>query len=154
VALVLFDASDIRDPLHGVGFWLKQFQTGQSQCPIILVAAQTDRGTCPLPQEELTAYCQKHGITGPMHTSASTGDGVQELIEQMKAMIPWEDKPTTVTTTTFKRIKDYVLGLKGEERVLLKPELLNNLASSFVLEARRNPKGLGMRLPPGRRTRR
>ena len=32
---------------------------------------------------------------------------------------------------------------KGEERVLLEPERLNNLASSFVLEARRNPKGLG-----------
>src|SRR6185295_13339481 len=32
---------------------------------------------------------------------------------------------------------------KGELRVLLQPERLNNLASSFVLEARRNPKGLG-----------
>ena len=32
---------------------------------------------------------------------------------------------------------------KGEQRILLQPERLNNLASSFVLEARRNPKGLG-----------
>lgn len=32
---------------------------------------------------------------------------------------------------------------KGELRILLQPERLNNLASSFVLEARRNPKGLG-----------
>lgn len=31
----------------------------------------------------------------------------------------------------------------GAETVLLKPELLNNLASSYVLEARRNPYGLG-----------
>jgi hypothetical protein len=114
----------------------------------------------------------------------------------MKSLIPWEDKAATVTTTTFKRIKDYVLGLKGaesaaqtivtpeelrgrleatdagwrfsdaemltavghlenygyvkrlrtskgEQRILLQPERLNNLASSFVLEARRNPKGLG-----------
>ena len=30
----------------------------------------------------------------------------------MKALIPWEEKPATVTTTTFKRIKDFVLGLK------------------------------------------
>ncbi len=30
-----------------------------------------------------------------------------------------------------------------EERILLAPELLNNLAASFVLEARRNVKGLG-----------
>src|SRR6185369_8067026 len=32
---------------------------------------------------------------------------------------------------------------KVDLRVLLQPERLNNLASSFVLEARRNPKGLG-----------
>ena len=32
---------------------------------------------------------------------------------------------------------------RGEERILLAPDILNNLAASFVLEARRNPKGLG-----------
>ncbi len=196
LALVLFDSSDIHDPLHGVDFWLKQLKAGQSHCPIILVAAQTDRGTSPLTEEELRAFCQSHGIVGPMATSALTGLGVKELIEQMKSLIPWDDKAATVTTTTFKRIKDYVLSIKGTEsqrptivtpkdlrerleaideewhftddemltavdhlenygyvrslrtskgelRVLLEPERLNNLASSFVLEARRNPKGLG-----------
>ncbi len=196
LALVLFDASDLRDPLHGVGFWLKQLQTGQSRCPILLVAAQKDRGTCSLTPEELSAFCQKHGIAGLIRTSAFTGEGITELVEQMKSLIPWEEKAATVTTTTFKRIKDYVLRLKGaeadgrtivkpgelrgrleatdadwrftdaemltavghlenygyvkrlrtsngEQRVLLQPERLNNLASSFVLEARRNPKGLG-----------
>jgi GTPase SAR1 family protein len=196
LALVLFDASDLRDPLRGVGFWLKQLQQGKSRCPIILVAAQTDRGTCSMTAEELRAFCQKHDLAGPVATSASTGLGVPELIERMKSLIPWEDKAATVTTTTFKRIEDYVLGLKegkpdghtvvtseelrrrlettdaqwrfadaemltavghlenygyvrllrtskGELRILLQPERLNNLASSLVLEARRNPKGLG-----------
>ena len=63
-------------------------------------------------EDELKAFCDRHDITGPMATSASTGEGVPELIERMKSMIPWEDKPATVTTQTFKRIKDYVLGLK------------------------------------------
>ena len=31
----------------------------------------------------------------------------------------------------------------GEQRILLRTERLNNLASSFMLEARRNSKGLG-----------
>ena len=146
--------------------------------------------------EELDEFCRKHGIVGPVRTSALTGEGVAELVGQMKAMIPWDDKSATVTTTTFKRVKDYVLGLKGmesdgpsivtpeelrnclqatdaewrftdaemftaaghlenygyvkrlrtskgDQRLLLKPEVLNNLASSLVLEARRNPKGLG-----------
>jgi len=56
LALVLFDART-PDPLHGVGFWLKQLRTGQSRCPIILVAAQTDRGSCTLTPEELDAFC-------------------------------------------------------------------------------------------------
>jgi small GTP-binding protein len=196
LALVLFDASDLRDPLHGVGFWLKQLQAGQSRRPIILVAAQTDRGTCSLTPEELSAFCEKQGILGPVATSSLTGVGFDQLVERMKSMIPWDDKPATVTTTTFKKIKDYVLRLKeagsdgqivvapeklrgsleatdagwhftdaqmltavghlenygyvkrlrtskGEQRILLQPERLNNLASSFVLKARRNPKGLG-----------
>jgi small GTP-binding protein len=196
LALVLFDASDLHDPLHGVGFWLRQLQTEQCHCPIILVAAQTDRGVSSLTAEELTSFCKKHGIVGPIATSAATGEGMVELVELMKSLIPWEDKPATITTATFKRIKDYVLSLKEEElagqavvtpedlrgrleatdagwdftdaemltavghlenygyvkrlrtskgelRILLQPERLNNLASSFVLEARRNPKGLG-----------
>lgn len=196
LALVLFDASDLRDPLHGVGFWLKQLQSEHSHCPIILVAAQSDRGSCSLTQDELEAFCKRHNIVGPITTSAASGLGIDQLVERMKALVPWEDKPATVTTTTFKRIKDYILSLKeekkdkqiivtpdelrgllentdtgweftdaemltavghlenygyvkrlrtskGETRILLQPERLNNLASSFVLEARRNPKGLG-----------
>lgn len=195
LALVLFDASDIHDPLKGVAFWLKQLQAAENRCPIILVPAQTDRGTSPLTLEELNTFCKKHAIIGPIATSAFTGAGIEELIERMKSLIAWEGKAATVTTTTFKRIKDYVLGLKetvarrqivtpdelrerleetdaewnfsdeemltavghlenygyvkrlrtskGELRILLQPERLNNLASSFVLEARRNPKGLG-----------
>lgn len=196
LALVLFDSSNLSDPLHGVTFWLKQLQSGQSRCPTILVAAQADRGTCSLTPEELRAFSEKHGIVGPIAISAATGLGIEELVEQMKLLIPWDEKPATVTTTTFKRIKDYALGLKerepdgeiivtseelrrrlqatdgnwqfsddemltaighlekygyvkylrtskGDLRILLQPERLNNLGSSFVLEARRNPKGLG-----------
>src|SRR6185436_8567587 len=91
LALVLFDASDLRDPLHGVEFWLRQLQMGQSRFPIILVATQMDRGSCPLTPEEFGAFCQKHGIVGPIETSALTGVGIAELVERMKSLIPWDD---------------------------------------------------------------
>ncbi len=149
-----------------------------------------------LPILAAIGLCAERGIAGYVATSALCGDGLDELVGRMRAAIRWDERPTTVTTQTFKRIKNYVLELKaapgpekaifglaelrarlvpeypateftdaelltavqhlanhgyvtqlrtsrGEPRILLAPVLLNNLAASMVLEARRNPKGLG-----------
>ena len=208
LALVLFDPTDSRDPLHGVEFWLKQITGSRglktsisggispsSACPVLLVAARSDRGTVTLTREELEAFCRLRGVKGYVSTSAVTGEGLDDLIQRMKLLIPWDDKPATVTTLTFRRIRDYLLELKENkterqvvlspeqlrqrlqktdtkwqftdaqmmtavghlenygyakrlrtskgERILVAPEMLNNLAASLILEARRNPKGLG-----------
>lgn len=199
LALLLFDPTNNDDPLSGVEFWLKQLKVeslSPSGTPTMLIAARTDRGAPRLTQEELDAFCKQRGIKAYIPTSASEGEGIEELVQQMNNLIPWDAKPATVTTETFKRIKDFVLDLKedsrrvkviltpeelrchlekidgewkfsddemmtavghlenhgyvtklktsqGEQRILLAPELLNNLASSFVLEARRNQRGLG-----------
>jgi len=202
LALIVFDPADRHDPFRGVEFWLKQLSAcGRADkpgepCPKLLISARADRGVSTLTQEELDAFCRQRGVSGHISTSALRGDGLDELVRRMKGSIPWDDKPPTVTTVTFKQIKDYVLQLKenragqpvivspdqlrgqlektdtnwqfsddemmtavghlenygyvkrlhtskGAQRILLAPELLNNIAASFVLEARRNPKGLG-----------
>jgi small GTP-binding protein len=205
LALVLFDASDQRDPLHGAEFWLEQLGARKQAateyesrgCPVILVAARIDRGPPMLTAADIGQYCNARNIQGGfVATSARTGEGIHELVDRMKVHVPWVGKRATVTTTTFKAIKDYVLDLKaaslhsdvmcslaelqarlrvaaptwrfsrqdvetavrhlehygyikrlrtttGDERILLSPDLLNNLASSVVLEARRNARGLG-----------
>jgi GTPase SAR1 family protein len=210
LALVLFDSTDRSDPLHGVEYWLRQLKVGvpalggnapgraiaKGGTPTILVAARCDRGAPTLTGVDLEAFCRQRGLSVCISTSATRGDGLEDLIQLMKALIPWDEKPATVTTTTFKRIKDYVLEWKenragqqvivsprelrlrleqtdvswcftdpemmtavghlenygyvkklitskGEMRLLLAPDLFKNLVSSFVLEARRNEKGLG-----------
>ena len=199
LALVLFDPTRHDDPLSGVEFWLKQLKVGSRDAaatPTLLVAGRSDRGSPRLTQDELAAFCEQRGIKAYLPTSAKAGKGIEELIARMQCLIAWDDKPATVTTEAFKRIKDFVLNLKenrrrrklimtpadlrerlaksdrtwnfsddemstavghlathgyvtrlktsvGEPRILLAPELLNNLAASFVLEARRNRKGLG-----------
>ena len=196
LALVLFDPTHGDDPLRGVEYWLRQL--GRER-PIILVAARGDRGAPRLTTEEVEAFCAERGLAGYVATSALRGDGLDELVKRMRAAIRWDKRPTTVTTQTFKRIKNSVLELKevstpekaifslaelrtcleqeypatefteftddelltavrhlsnhgylaqlstsrGEPRILVTPVLLNNLAASIVLEARRNPKGLG-----------
>lgn len=204
LALVLFDPTRDDEPLHGVEYWLRQLGVAGGERarlsggapPAILVAARTDRGSARLTGEEIDAFCARRGLRGCVTTSALRGEGVDELVGRMRELIRWDEQPTTVTTDTFKRIKDHVLALKEEhrpgqlvlspaelrqrledldpsggftdaemltavahlanhgyvtrlhtslkeKRLLLAPELLNNLASSLVLEARRNPKGLG-----------
>jgi small GTP-binding protein len=199
LALILFDPTKEGDPLAGVEFWLRQLKAGKPSNdgpPILLVAARSDRGTPRLTSEELEEFCDNRLLSGYLRTSAKAGEGIEDLLKRMKRLIPWDEKPATVTTETFKRIKDYVLVLKenrrrrkiilrpdelrerlmkskkkwqftdeemltsvghlanhgyvtklktsqGESRILLSPELLNNLAASLVLEARRNVKGLG-----------
>jgi small GTP-binding protein len=198
-ALVLFDPTNRQEPLSGVDFWLNQLKRKEKDlCNSILIGARTDRGTSTLTDEEIQAYCERNGICGGyIPTSALNGEGLPELLERLKTQIPWDDMTATVTTVTFKRIKDYVLALKeksdrkgvlvspaelraqlqvtdadwsfsdaemmtavghlanhgyvtvlrgsnGDQSILLAPDLLANLASSIVLEARRNPRGLGV----------
>jgi WD40 repeat protein/GTPase SAR1 family protein len=198
LALLLIDPANRQDPLAGVDYWLGHLQDGKSESPsIILVGARTDRGTPTLTESELAAVSRRLGIFGGyIATSAKDGDGLEELLARIKSLIPWESLSATVTTTTFKRMRDYILSLKetvtysgvlvsastlrqrleetdpnwrfsdaemiaaarhlethgyvkilrntsGDEFILLAPDVLSNLASSIVLEARREPHGLG-----------
>jgi len=113
VALVVFDPSNRQDPLKGVEFWLEQLK-GRSQLPpAVLVGARTDRGAPTLPQEDLDQFCTKNHIRGGyISTSALSGAGLDALLERVTAQIPWDQMTATITTVTFKRIKDYVLRLK------------------------------------------
>ncbi len=185
------------EPLKGVEYWIKALEhPNEKPCPKLLVAARSDRAAPTLTELELENFCRRHGIQeGFVATSAFSGSGVEELLERMTQVIAWETMSSTVTTGTFKRIKEYVLSLKesgrdevllepaalesklraidigwnfstdemmaavqhlanhgyvsvlrgssGRDVILLYPEVLSNLASSFVLEARRNPSGLG-----------
>src|SRR5205085_9270694 len=80
---------------------------------------------------ELEAFCRERNISGGfVGTSAKTSVGVDALLERMREQIDWDAKPTTITTQTFKRVKDYVLALKADaERtnVLVSRERLREL---------------------------
>lgn len=205
IALLLFDPTHPTNPLHGVEFWTKQLRLcrpalgdpEKSAGPIAaLVAARTDRGTARLTKEELADFADRCGLAGPFYTSALSGEGVDDVVAWLSATIPWDRKPATITSSSFKKIKDLALVIKerlhqggkailttadlrdvlerekrskfpideidaavghlanhgyvsilrtskGDSKILLLPELLNNLAASFVLEARKNRKGLG-----------
>lgn len=127
-ALVLFDPSNRQEPLKGVQFWLEQLKGKGELPPAILVGARVDRGAPAISQQELDQFCQRYGVRGGyISTSALSGEGLESLLEILKAQIPWEEMTATVTTVTFKRIKDYVLSLKekpNRQGVLVSPSAL------------------------------
>ena len=200
LALVLFDPTDRRDPMHGARYWLNVLaQKGKSGCPTILVGARCDRGSATIPDDQIDRFCREYGVTGGyVSTSALDGTNLDVLMDRIREEIAWEKVTTVVTTRSFRLIKELILGLKEgkrrrakpnvllayddlrndlkrldtnvevadiriavkhlakygyvnilkpakppEEVVLLHPELLNNVAASLILEARRNEKGLG-----------
>jgi small GTP-binding protein len=138
-ALVLFDPSNRQDPLKGAQFWLEQLKEKGKLPPTVLVGARVDRGAPALSQQELDQFCQRYGIQGGyLSTSAMSGEGLDALLEKLKAQIPWDEMTATVTTVTFKRIKDYVLSLKEKtdrKGVLVSPGELRSLLETENLTA-------------------
>jgi small GTP-binding protein len=127
-ALVLFDPSNRQEPLKGVQFWLEQLKGKGQMPPAVLVGARVDVSPPALSVQEFEQFCQRYGIRGGyLSTSAKRGEGLEDLLERLKAQIPWDEMTATVTTVTFKRIKDYVLALKEKpdrEGVLVGPRAL------------------------------
>ena len=196
LALILFDPSR-PDTLASVDYWLKQLAHNQRLCRSVLVAARTDVSQLSISSAELEAFCRERNISGGfVATSAKTNVGVDGLLERIQQQIDWDARPTTITTQTFKRVKNYVLSLKAdaertnvlvsperlrelleatdsdwqfsdaemigavghlqnhgyvtilrrsseEQSILLAPDLLINLAASYMLRAQSNEKGLG-----------
>ncbi len=127
LALLLFDPTDVKEPLEGVEYWLKQLPGDGRAVPTILVGARADRGVSNLSKDEIEAFCKDRGITGGyLATSAYTGEGVDALVGLIKGLIDWDAMTATVTTDTFKRTKDFVLKLKESQgpRVLVTREQL------------------------------
>ncbi|MDM8566395.1 ADP-ribosylation factor-like protein [Candidatus Halobeggiatoa sp. HSG11] len=121
-SLVLFDPTNRQDPLKGAEFWLEQLKGKQELPPTLLIGARTDRGNPILSQPELEQFCRKYNIKGYLPTSAKSGDGLEQLLAALKEQIPWEEMTATVTTVTFKRIKEYVLSLKeSPKKILVSP---------------------------------
>ena len=83
--------------------------------------------------------------------AGSAGDRLLLRIEDIQALLnahSVESFTVSQISTALQQLAKhgYVQNLRtasGTRRILLAPDLLNNLAASLILEARRNPKGLG-----------
>ena len=109
----------------------------------LLVAGRTDASVVRVDREQLLKFARQRGFRTPiLETSAKTGAGCEELRQAIYDAIPWDTLTTRTTLVIFKRLKDEIVALKDEGRVLMRfKELREALTLRLLIVAFRSAKG-------------
>jgi small GTP-binding protein len=86
----------------------------------ILVAGRVDASPVRVSRQDIDEYVQEHGFTRYMETSALTGKGCTELRGAIVDSIEWGNIPWRSSPVLFKRLKEEIVKLKDEGRVLMR----------------------------------
>jgi GTPase SAR1 family protein len=141
LALILLDPSIQQEPLKSVKYWVDELSKNRkTPCRTILVGVKSDRGFLATKRNEITAFCQKHAITGGyIETSAFNGNGLENLLARIKEEITLHNITAKVRMDAFERVKEYIGQLttdrKQEEEQSDTPLLLTTRELCKQLEA-------------------
>ncbi len=148
LAALIFNPQS-ENPFEGLGQWDRDLQrAARRSYKKLLVAGRCDRGSLMVSRESIERFIAERGFAGYYETSAYTGDGCHELKEAIIRHIPWDDIPWTASPRIFKLLKEEIVKLKDEGKVLLRmAELKQQLemrmpGESFTLEELRAVVGL------------
>jgi small GTP-binding protein len=119
LALLVIDGSR-EDSLAGAEHWIQALNDSRGHAPAkLLVVARSDRGGPRASRQRLARFCEEHGFSGFVITSAKTGEGCEELREAIAKNIRWENIAQTSAPQLFKTIRDAVQ-LQSEKIALLR----------------------------------
>jgi small GTP-binding protein len=121
LALLVFDPQK-DNPFEGLAQWDHDLARAAGGRPFVkrLVAGRCDRGGLRVSGGQVGEFQERRGFAGYHETSAFTGDGCDDLRRAIAASIPWDRLPKTSSPAIFKRIKEEILKLKDDGRVLLR----------------------------------
>lgn len=147
LAVLVFDPQDEK-PFEGLAQWDRDVEAAVGRrIPKLLVAGRVDVGEVIPSRDPIEEFVRERGYASWFVTSARTGRGAVELREAIVRHIPWEAIPSTVSPRIFRLLKDAVVALRNEGRVLVHmPELAHELGrrlhESFSLDQLRAVIGL------------
>jgi small GTP-binding protein len=109
------------NPFEGLGQWDRDLQRAARR-PFrkLLVAGRCDRGGLMVSRATLERFREERGFDAYLETSAYTGKGCDELRDAIIRHIPWDDIPWTASPRIFKLLKEEIIRLKDEGKVLLR----------------------------------
>jgi small GTP-binding protein len=131
VAVLIFDAQR-GDAFDAVRKWDRYLARNMKK-PFskLLVAARVDTGGLRVSRNRIETFAQEHGFAAFLETSAKSGLGCEELRKTILNTICWDEIPRRVSPMVFKNLRDEIIKLKDERRVLIR---FNELRQTLQLK--------------------
>jgi small GTP-binding protein len=120
LAVLVFDGQK-EDLFETLGQWDRDLTRASRQAfSKLLVAGRVDTGGLRVSRTQLEAFKNERGYLQTLETSAKTSLGCEELKQAILAGINWDEIPWRSSPVLFKRLKEEIIRLKDEGRVLMR----------------------------------
>ncbi len=120
LAVLVFDGQK-EDLFETLAQWDRDLtQASRQALAKLLVAGRVDARSLRASRAQLEDFSRQRGYTGFHETSAKVGTGCEELRRAIIDSIRWDDIPWRSSPLLFKRLKQEIVRLKDEGRVLLR----------------------------------
>jgi small GTP-binding protein len=120
LAVLVFDGQK-EDLFETLGQWDRDLaRASRKEFAKLLVAGRVDAGGLRVSRSELEKFAAGRKFRGFLETSAKRNLGCEELKQAILAGINWDEIPCRTTEVLFKRLKEEIIRLKDEGRVLMR----------------------------------
>ena len=138
LAVLVFDGQK-DDLFETLGQWDRDLTRAScTEFAKLLVAGRVDASGLRVSPSQVEAFAEERGYPRFLETSAKLGTGCEELKQAILDGIRWENIPWRTSPLLFKRLKEEIIRLKDEDRVLMRfNELRDSLQLRMAGEAER-----------------
>ncbi len=120
LAVLVFDGQK-EDLFETLGQWDRDItRAARKDFVKLLAAGRVDAGGLRVSRSQIEAFVKERGYTGFLETSAKKDIGCKELKQAVLDGIPWENIAWRSSPVLFKRLKEEIIRLKDEGRVLMR----------------------------------
>jgi small GTP-binding protein len=120
LAVLVFNPQS-ENPFEGLGQWDRDLQRAARRTfRKLLVAARCDRGGLMVSSKSVENFRQERKFADYIETSALRGTGCAQLRNAIIKHIAWKNIPWTASPRIFRLLKDEIVKLKDEAKVLLR----------------------------------
>jgi len=135
LAALIFDGQK-DDLFETLGQWDRDLtRASRASFTKLLVAGRVDAGGLRVSRSQVEAFAKERGYAQFLETSAKANIGCEELKQTILDGIRWENIPWRSSPLLFKRLKEEIVRLKDEGRVLMRFNELRETLQLRLMEA-------------------